>query len=115
MDVSARPEFGGVTRTVHSRVGHQRCRQRPRRPVLSDLPFAGTARAIELLATEVLPVVRRETALKQVARRASGPSADGGENAARRPDQGNDVAMTRSHHIRHPRAARVDHHRPKAS
>ena len=28
---------------------------------LGGLPFADTARSIELLATEVLPVVRRET------------------------------------------------------
>lgn len=38
---------------------------------LGGLPFADTARSIELLATKVLPVVRRETAGKQLARRAS--------------------------------------------
>ena len=38
---------------------------------LGGLPFADTARSIELLATEVLPVVRRETGAQPVARRAS--------------------------------------------
>ena len=32
---------------------------------LGGLPFATTARSIELLATEVLPVIRRETALRE--------------------------------------------------
>jgi alkanesulfonate monooxygenase SsuD/methylene tetrahydromethanopterin reductase-like flavin-dependent oxidoreductase (luciferase family) len=38
---------------------------------LGGLPFADTARSIELLATEVLPVVRRETAGQQLTQRAS--------------------------------------------
>jgi hypothetical protein len=45
--------------------GHDR-RLRSLHPVgLGGLPFADTAHSIELVATEILPVIRRETAAEQ--------------------------------------------------